>query len=388
MRYLRSGLIAFEIAGALVLLVGCGIMVRSVVKMMNTDLGFDPAGLSASRIMLRARNYPDPAAYRAFHEHFAGSVSTLTGSTVVFSSWPPFVPPPEHVIEPDAGEAGITGGAISVSPGYFSTFGIAIRQGREFTDQEASAEAPVAVISETLARRLWPAGDVLGRRVRDIERTQRGSTPGPWRTVVGIAADVRQTYDDGDRADFYMPRTPNGRFGTFYLRSQRPGPLLFNHLQRAAAAIDRDALINPPHLIVEDDKARAGTRFLTWMLGGFAAIAAFLAMLGIYGVTAYAVQQRQKEVAIRTALGASPRGLIGIFLREGAVLLGLGTTVGMFGGVATARLLRSQVFGVQPFDALTYVVACGVLLAVGFAAVFIAARGASRANPVAALNSN
>jgi putative ABC transport system permease protein len=388
MRHLRSALIAFEIAGSLVLLVGCGLMVRSVVKMMNTDLGFDPAGLSASRIMLRARNYPNPAAYRSFHERFAGSVSTVTGSKVVFSSWPPFVPPPEHVIEPDAGAGGITGGAISVSAGYFSTFDIAIKQGREFTDQEASAEAPVAVISETLAHRLWPADDALGRRVRDIEPTPRGPTPGPWRTVIGIAADVRQTYDDDDRADFYMPRTPNGRFGSFYVRSERPGPLLFDHLQRAAAAIDRDALINAPHLIVDDDKTLAGIRFLTWMLGGFAAIAAFLAMLGIYGVTAYAVQQRQKEIAIRTALGASPRGLISIFLREGAVLLGVGTAAGMAGGIATARVLRNHVFGVQPFDAAAYGMACGVLLAVGFAAVFVAARRASLANPIAALNSN
>ena len=305
MRRLRSGLIAFEIAGSLVLLVGCGLMVRSVVKMMNTDLGFDPAGLNASRIMLRARNYPDPAAYRSFHERFAASVTTETGSKVVFSSWPPFVPPPEHLIEPDAGEAGISGGAISVSAGYFSTFGIAITQGREFTVEEASAEAPVAVISETLARRLWPAGGALGRRVRDVARTQGGSTPGPWRTVVGIAGDVRQTYDDGDRSDFYMPRTPDGRFGTFYVRSNRPGRVLFDHVQRAAAEIDRDAVINPPHLVVHDDQTLAGTRFLTWMLASFAAIAAFLAMLGIYGVTAYAVQQRQKEVAIRTALGAS-----------------------------------------------------------------------------------
>ena len=388
MRRLRSGLIAFEIAGSLVLLVGCGLMVRSVVKMMNTDLGFDPAGLNASRIMLRARNYPDPAAYRSFHERFAASVTTVTGSKVVFSSWPPFVPPPEHLIEPDAGEAGISGGAISVSAGYFSTFGIAIAQGREFTAEEASAEAPVAVISETLARRLWPAGGALGRRVRDVARTQGGSTPGPWRTVVGIAGDVRQTYDDGDRSDFYMPRTPDGRFGSFYVRSNRPGPVLFDHVQRAAAEIDRDAVINPPHLVVHDDQTLAGTRFLTWMLAGFAAIAAFLAMLGIYGVTAYAVQQRQKEVAIRTALGASRRALMGIFLREGAVLLGVGTAVGLFGGAATSRVLRNQVFGVQPFDASTYAIACALLLAAGFLAVFIAARGVSAANPVSALNSN
>jgi hypothetical protein len=388
MRRLRNGLIAFEIAGSLVLLVGCGLMVRSVVKMMNTDLGFDPAGLNASRIMLRARNYPDAAAYRSFHERFAASVTMATGSKVVFSSWPPFVPPPEHLIEPDAGKAGISGGAISVSAGYFSTFGIAITQGRGFTAAEASAEAPVAVISETLARRLWSAGGALGRRVRDVARTQGGSTPGPWRTVVGIARDVRQTYDDGDRSDFYMPRTPDGRFGTFYVRSNRPGQVLFDQFQRAASEIDRDAVINPPHLVAHDDQTLAGTRFLTWMLAGLAASAAFLAMLGIYGVTAYAVQQRQKEVAIRTALGASQRALMGIFLREGAVLLGVGTAVGLFGGAATSRVLRNQVFGVQLFDASTYAIACALLLAAGFLAVFFAARRVSVANPVTALNSN
>jgi putative ABC transport system permease protein len=387
MRRLRSGLIAFEIAGSLVLLIGCGLMVRSSVRLMNTDLGFDPVGLNASRIMLRARNYPDPAAYRSFHDRFAGSVTTSTGSKVVFSSWPPFVPPPEHLIEPDAGEAGISGGTISVSAAYFSTFGITITQGREFTAEEASTAAPVAVISETLARRLWPSGGALGRRVRNVERTQGGSTPGPWRTVVGIAGDVRQTYDDGERGDFYMPRTPDGRFGTFYVRSNWPGPQLFDHLQRAAADIDRDAVINPPRLVVGDDRTLAATRFLTWMLAGFAAIAAFLAMLGIYGVTAYAVQQRQKEVAIRTALGASRRALTGIFLREGAGLLGVGTAVGLFGGVAASRVLRNQVFGVQPFDALTYAIACALLLAAGFLAILIAARGVSAANTVSALNS-
>ena len=111
-------------------------------------------------------------------------------------------------------------------------------------------------------------------------------------------------------------------------------------------------------------------------------------MLGIYGVTAYAVQQRQKEVAIRTALGASRNALMAIFLREGAVLLGAGTAGGLFGGAATSRVLRNQVFGAEPFDALTYVIACALLLAAGFVAVFIAARGASGANPVSALNSN
>jgi hypothetical protein len=113
MRRLRSGLIAFEFAGSLVLLVACGVMIRSVGKMMATDLGFSADSLTTSRIMLRARNYPNPAAYRLFHERFASRVPAVTGSTVTFSSWPPFVPPPTHLIEPDASGATASAGAIA-----------------------------------------------------------------------------------------------------------------------------------------------------------------------------------------------------------------------------------------------------------------------------------
>jgi putative ABC transport system permease protein len=385
-RRVRSSLITFEIAGALVLLVGCGLMIRSVVRMMDTDLGFAPEGLTASRIMLRARNYPDARAYRLFHERFAGHVSAATASTVVFSSWPPFVPPPVHRIEPDAGDAAANAGAIAVSAGYFSTFGIGVRQGREFTAEEASTEAPVAVISETLARQLWPRGSALGRRVRGVEQTQGGSTAGPWRTVIGIAGDVRQTYDDVDQGDFYTPRTPDGRYGTFDLRTRTAAPLLAERFQSAAADIDPEAVINPPRLVAGDDHTLAATRFLTLLLTGSAGIAAFLAMFGIYGVTAYAVQQRNKEIAIRVALGASERAVVRMFVRDGALLLGVGTAMGLVGGAALSRILRSQVFGVESFDVSTYTVAATLLIGAGLTAVFWAARRAATAHPVSVLN--
>jgi ABC-type antimicrobial peptide transport system permease subunit len=185
-----------------------------------------------------------------------------------------------------------------------------------------------------------------------------------------------------------MPKTPDGRYGTFYLRTGRPAPLLFDHLQRAAADIDRDAVIDQPRLVAGDDQTLKGTRFLTFLLTGFAAIAALLAMLGIYGVTAYAVQQRHKEVAIRVALGASERAVMGIFLREGALLLGVGTVAGLIGGAATSRVLGNQIFGVHGFDPATYAIACALLLAAGFTAVFWAARRAALAHPAAALNAN
>jgi putative ABC transport system permease protein len=388
MRHVRGGLIALEIAGSLVLLVGGALMIRSLVNMVNTDLGFRPGGLVTSRVMLQARNYPDAAAYRLFHDRFITRLSAGSGSTAVFSSWPPFVPPPTYLIEPDVGDASASGGAISVSAGYFSTFGIPMRQGREFTADEASAEAPVVVISETLARRLWPSGGALGRRVRGVEQTQGGSTVGAWRTIVGIAGDVRQTYDDDDRSDFYMPRTPDGRFGTFYVRTGRPVPMLFDDFLRAAAVLDRDAVINPPRSVAGDDRTLAGTRFLTLLLTGFAGIAALLAMLGVYAVTAYAVQQRYKEVAIRIALGASDKAVLTIFLREAALLLGAGTIVGLIGGAAASGLLRNQVFGVAGFEPSAYAVSAVVLLLAGFTAVFWAVRRATLVRPITALNSN
>jgi predicted permease len=386
MRRVRTGLMVFEIAGALVLLVGCGLMVRSVVQMLSTDLGFEADGLRASRIMLRARNHAGPEGFRSFHERFAQNLGATAGSPVAFSSWPPFVPPPEHLMEADTADAPPLAGTIAVSSGYFSVFEIPFRQGRDFTPADASAEAPVAIVSESLARRLWPGGSALGRRVRNVERTPGGDRPGPWRTVVGVVGDVRQTYDDGMRRDFYWPRTPDGRYGTFYLRTARPGPELYADFQQVAAELDRDAVINAPRVVADENEALAGTRFMTYLLSAFAGGAALLAMLGIYGVTAYAAQQRRKEIAIRIALGATDRAVTAIFLQQGAWLLAGGICAGVAGALLMSRFLRSQVFGISSFDLPTYAAASLLLAAAGLAAVVQAARAAMARHPLRALN--
>jgi putative ABC transport system permease protein len=336
--------------------------------------------------MLRAKNYSDPAAYRRFHERFAADLAVTTGSPVAFSSWPPFVPPPEHLIESEAGHATPTAGVIAVSASYFPVFRIAIREGRNFTPDEASIEAPVAVISDSLARRLWPGASALGRRVRNIERTQGGDSPGPWRTVIGVAGDVRQGYDDGVRSDFYWPRTPDGRYGTFYLRTPRQGPRLNDDFRNVSAALDPDAVINEPRLVADDNEALTGTRFMTYLLSTFAGGAALLAMVGIYGVTAYAVQQRRKEIAIRVALGATNRAVTRIFVRQGGWLLGAGIGTGLAGAVLLSRLLRHQVFGISSFDLSTYAAASVLLAVAGLVAVLRAARSAMASHPLRALN--
>jgi ABC-type antimicrobial peptide transport system permease subunit len=180
-------------------------------------------------------------------------------------------------------------------------------------------------------------------------------------------------------------RGPDGRFGTFYIRSDRPPAPLFDDLRRVAAGIDRDAVINPPRLLAGDDRELERMQFMSYLLTAFAAAAAGLAMLGIYGVTVYAVQHRRKELAIRVALGASERAVVGIFLREGAWLLGLGTGAGLLGGIAVSWILRSRLFGLQPFDPATYLVACLLLVCTGLAAAWDA-RSAVLRHPVAVLN--
>jgi putative ABC transport system permease protein len=388
MRRVRSALIAFEVAGSLVLLVACGLMVRSVIGMLQTDFGFETDGLVRTRIVLRARYYPDAAAYQRFYRQFAAGVSTLAASPVVFTSWPPFYETPTLRIETFEGVGGITAGAVGVSAGYFEMFGIDIRQGRAFTDSDASSAQPVAVISETLALRLWPDGSAAGRRIRGIEETPGGATPGPWRTVVGVAADVRQTYADENRYDLYLPLFPESRYASFHVRAARPLPQLLENFRAVASGIDPEAVIDEPRLVAGENRQLAGMRFLTSMLTGFAAIAAFLAALGIYGVTAYAVQQREREVAIRVALGASGRAVIRMFLKDGGVMLGVGLAVGALGALAAARLLRNQMYGVQAFDISTFAAACVLMGAAGALATWWPARRAATADPVAALNAN
>jgi predicted permease len=388
MRRMRSALIAFELAGSLVLLAGCGLMIRSTVEMLHTDLGFRAAGLVRTRIVMRARQYPDRAAYRRIYGQLADRVSAVTGSPVVFTNWPPFTITPRLLIEKEAGGDAVPARTLGVSAGYFSMHGVRIRQGRDFTAAEASAAESVAVISETLSRSLWPDGDAIGKRARGVEQTQGGSTPGPWRTIVGIAADVRQTYEDNDRNDFYTPMMPENRFGSFYLQTRQPVSLLLESVKTAVAGIDRDATVNEPRPVPAEDQRLSGTGFMTSLLTGFAGVALFLAMMGIYGATAYTVQQRRKEIAVRVALGASSRTVSWMFLREAALVLGTGTAGGLLCAVPVSRALRDQVYGVESFDPLTYAVACTLLIGTALAAVWWPSRRAAMGNPTAALNTN
>lgn len=381
---LRHTLIGFEVAGSLVLLIGCGLLLRSVGRMMTTDLGFDAAGLVHARVMLENGKYADGAAAARVHEDIAARVSAATGSNVAFSTWPPFVKAPERRIEADA--AAVNAGMISVSPDYFALFRIPIREGAEFTRADLASDAAVAIVSQSLATRLWPSRTAVGQRVRLIDETSNGAVADRWRTVVGVAADVRQGYDDSNAADFYRPMIPDGRYGTFYLRTDRAIGPLFQDLKSIAATVDPGVVVSPPVDVGDDDRALVAARVLSTLLTGFASIACVLAMIGIYGVTAYAVAQRRKEIAIRAALGASARRIVGGFVRRGLRVLFAGSVVGVIGGALLSRALANQVFGVNRFDPFISVLAAVLLIAVGLLSIWVAARRAALVEPSQALS--
>jgi predicted permease len=390
MRHLRSGLIALEVALSVALLVGCGLMIRSVVNLVRTDLGFQTEHIVRTRIALPNRTYPDTQAFQRFYERLRERLAATTNAPFALTNFIPFYEYPPQTFEVDtAADEKRNASVMAVSDGYFDLIGIRIQQGRGFTAADREGAEPVAIISETLARRLWPEGDAIGQRIRPAEQTDR-NVRSVWRTIVGVARDARQTRTDIDLNDIYLPfmQAPS-RYAPLYFRTDRPASVWVDTLRATVAELDREVLVSGETMLDrEAEKLLAAPRFLTAILTGFALFAALLAALGIYGVTAYAVQQREREVAIRVALGATPGAILRLFLLQGGLVLAIGLVGGLFAAAAVAKTLASQLHGVTPFDGVTLVGASAVMAAVGALAILWPARRAAQQDPLRALNEN
>lgn len=388
-RRLRSALIAFEVAGTLVLLVAGGLMVRSVIGMVRTDLGFEPEGLVRARIVLRGADYPDGPAFFRFYDRFAERLTAVTGAPLAFANWPPFNDLPAVSVETDALSGdGVPAGAIGVGASYFATMCTPLRSGRDFTATDVQTGAPVAVVGESLAARLWPDGQAVGRQVRVLQQTPSGVRPGPWRTIVGVAADVRHLYSDVDVGEIYEPLSAAssfGRYGSFYIRTDRAPSTLLTEMRSIASAIDPRAAVDSTGLVAEENRQLAGAAFLARLLTVFAVVASFIAAIGIYGVTAYAVQQREREIAIRMAVGAAAGAIVRMFLAEGGRVLAVGVALGLAGVVLLARVTDSRLYGVPALDVPIIVMAALMLMAVGLAAAWRPAKRASTRSPMVVL---
>lgn len=388
LRRMRAALIALELAGSLVLLSGTALMVRRAWKLLHADLGINPEHVLRGRVVLPGRFYPDSLALHAFFEEMQRRVASVVGGPVAFANWPPFIETPLQSVASE-GQTISSVGRISVGADFFAALQIPVMEGRVFTPADRLGSEPVAVVSSTLARRLWPAGSALGRHLAVLEpQTGPDAPPAVLRRVVGVVADVRQTYADSNQLDVYLPyfQASLYRFGSFYLRTERPAFFWAERLRTTVAELDSRAMLASVVPMASENRDLGTTRFLTTVASAFAILAGFLTALGIYGVTAYSIRQREREIAIRLALGAPVSRIVGMFLREGAGILLLGLGAGTIGVGGLGRILRHRVPGVGAMDLTGLIIAGALLLVAGALAILWPAWQSARKAPLTSLN--
>lgn len=389
-RWARYSLVTVEISASLSLLAGSALMIRTVMNLVRTDLGFETANIVRARVALPARTYRDAEAFMPFYNRLSNRLST-EATPFALANFLMLYEAPKQTVEVEPG-SGVSqrGGVLAVSDGFFAMFGIRVVQGRGFIAADRAGSEPVAMVSESLARQTWPNSSVVGRRIRTADQPVPNSPLTVWRTVVGVVRDVRHTHTDIDLNDIYIPfsQAPS-RYAQLFLKTRQSVPAL-KSVEAIAASIDPQVQISTDltgraSLDYEVARLLAGPGFLMSSLTGFALFALFLSLLGIYGVAAFAAHQREREVAIRMAIGASRADIIRMFLKESAGVLAIGVVVGSLGAGAIANLLRTQIFGVEPFDSLALIAAVIVMVTAGLAATLGPAQRAAAANPVSAL---
>lgn len=393
-RRLRSTFIALEVAGSLSLLVGCGLLLRTVIAQLNVDLGIRPAGVVTASLAMREQSYPTADLRIALFERVLDALDRAGGvSSVALST-----PPPMATFQPQPVEIGsgsnttrMRAAIRTVSANYFPTLGIPVAAGRSFTSSDRGPSEPVAMVSATAARRLWSGASPLGQSIRLVEQTASGAdTMIVSRTIVGIVRDVRQSPTDDDAADIYVPmlQAPS-RFATIVVRTAGRGGIPVNELRRRVSGVDSEVGVGAlQQLDVTVAQQLARPRFLATLFAGLGCFAGLLGVVGLYAVIAAAVKQREHEIAVRMAVGADRRRILGLFMNEGGRLVLAGVVLGTLGAFAMGRLLEAQLFGVATIDVQTLGLAALVLGTAAAGAIWWPARRASRTDPVMALKAD
>ncbi len=387
----RGLLIGIEVAACLTLLTGSALMIESALRRLRVDFGVRTDDVLAANLGLRQRSYPDPASRAALYERLLARLEQVVGhAPVSMTDWWPLQPPPRRAIEVDGPSGAVTaqGGVLGVSAGYFETLGIAILDGRAFTRQDRLGTEPVAIVSGTLARRLWPGGRAVGQHLRMAADLEPEAAP-PWSNVVivGVARDVRQSHTDDDLSDIYVPMLQDpGRFVWIHLRAPGAVARWERELGSAVAAVDAEVSVGALRPLQSAiDQQRAQPRFLAMLLTGFAAFAGLLALVGMYGVIGYAVRQREREIAVRMAIGADRASVTRLFLSQGGRILLAGLLAGLAGAAAIGRLLESQLHGVRPGEPRVLAATVMGLGVCGLLAMWWPARRAAATDPAMAL---
>lgn len=389
-RRLTGTLVAAEIALAVVLLVVSGLLMRTLIAIERLDPGFEVSNLLTASIALPLR-MTDADAARWFDQALARTRSIPGVLEAGATSRLPFAGSrfnPNRGLEidgrvPSPGTEGTWAVDYIVTPRFFESLRMRLIDGRTFVDGDGAGAPLVAVVNQAMARRFWPDRSPLGARLR-----QGDDPPGPWRTVVGIVADVRN--DDADNPPppyLYVPLAQRpARAMALALRTAGDPRTLVAPLRNAVAEFDADQALYDIRTM--DDVLREdlqGSRVLIQVFGAFALIALALAGIGIWGVTAHAVGQRTREIGVRVALGASTGQVTGLIAWQGLKPVAAGLAVGLVGGLAVARVMRSILFQTSPADPITLAGTIAMLGAVGLIATLIPALRAARLDPLTAL---
>ncbi len=390
---LRGALVIAQMSLAIVLLVGAGLLVRSLRRLIAVDPGFDPVNLSAVTITLPPPAYPDSLRRVAFYERLLERVRTMPGvQSAGIISWLPMTPSNASTTltvvgrpEPAPGQASAAAIRL-VDPGYFAAMRIPLKRGRSLAPSDRIGSAPVAVISEAMARKLWPGEDPIGQHVK-VEWWH----PTASVEIVGVVADSRH---DGLDAEFaptlFYPFAQESRQirMSLVLRSTLPPATLTRMVRAAVSEMDKDVpvadAVTMYHHIAE---MMADRRYPAFVLGLFAALALALAAVGIYGVLSYTVGQRTREIGVRVALGARPADVLRTVLGGGLRLTLSGVALGGVAAGLAAGALGKLLYGVHPLDPVTFVIVPLVLVAVALLAMAAPARRAARVDPMVALRS-
>jgi putative ABC transport system permease protein len=391
---LRQTLVAAQIAVSLVLLTCAGLLLRSLWNLQRAPTGMEPGKVLTETISLAAHRYPGLPQQIAFFSQLQERLKVLPGVTAVAIS--DTLPPAGQMrstilaaVEPEGHPpiAEGTGGSVAwraVTPDYFSTLGISILRGRSFQQRDSSPSENPIILSETLARELFPNEDPVGKQLRLFRQ------PTPWRMVVGVAADVRNNgLVDSSDPEFYLPwkndPVESLSTGQVILRAGTDPSVAAGWIRSETGALDPTLPVKIEAMSERVGKLTERPRFNAMLLTLFAAMGVLLAAIGIYGVVASLVAQETREIGVRMALGATPRNILKMLLGNVARMAFLGAALGVLLAWFCVRLFQSLLFEVRQHDPLLLALALFVLLAMAFLAAWIPARRAMRVDPMVAL---
>jgi putative ABC transport system permease protein len=394
-RKARRVLVIVQIAFSVVLVIGAGLLVRTLIELYRVDLGFDPRNVLTAQLQLSQTDYRTDESVVAFYQQLTERVRQLPG---VENAGAVRVIPLARTI----GDYSITiegrtkapgenanGDFQWVTPGYFGAMGMTLLRGRWLTDEDRESAPLVVVINETMAARYWPGQDALGKRFH-----MGGSTERPPLTIVGIVSPTRHNaVVEPVRAEMFLPhaqlsRSVGGTAHTMALIVRTAGdPVhMVGPLRDVVHTLDRNLPLADIRTMEEITAAALSVpRFAALLLGLFAVLALSLAAVGLYATISLLVAERSREIGIRMALGAARRSVLGLVFQEGLILTASGLTVGLTGASILSRSLETLLYGVQRFDAATFVTVPAILVVVALAACLDPARRAASVDPVVTL---